>query len=115
MLVIDLIWLEKCHEDGSWSSGESMFIYRNLFISQNLLRRVRQAISHTTGFKTVPQMLLLFPIASNIALTIHSVVNDDGPLPPKASTEEDDELLFADDPWIDSPIKVDYGINLRYT
>jgi len=47
-------------------------------------------------------------------LTIPSIVNDDRPLPLKASTEDEDELLFADDPWIDSPIKVDYGINLRY-
>jgi hypothetical protein len=48
------------------------------------------------------------------SLTIHSVVNDERPLPPKATTEDEDELLFADDPWIESPIKVDYGINLRY-
>lgn len=47
-------------------------------------------------------------------MTIPSIVNDDRPLPLKASTEDEDELLFADDPWIDSPIKVDYGINLRY-
>jgi acetyltransferase-like isoleucine patch superfamily enzyme len=47
-------------------------------------------------------------------LTIPSIVNDDRPLPPKAPAENEDELLFADDPWIDSPIKVDYGINLRY-
>jgi hypothetical protein len=53
-------------------------------------------------------------ITSDITLTIHSVVNNKRPLPPEASKEDEDELLFADDPWIDSPIKVDYGINLRY-
>jgi hypothetical protein len=56
--------------------------------------------------------MVLIPRIST--LTIHSVVNDTRILPPKAPTEVEDELLFADDPWIDSPIKVDYGVNLRY-
>jgi hypothetical protein len=41
-------------------------------------------------------------------------VDDKRPLPPKALTEEKDEALFGDDPWIDGPIKVDYGTNLQY-
>jgi hypothetical protein len=49
-----------------------------------------------------------------LALTYLSVVNDKRPLPPQAATEEEDWTLFGDDPWIDGPIKVDYGTNLRY-
>lgn len=49
-----------------------------------------------------------------ITLTIYSIVNDERPLPAKAATEEADKLLFADEPYIESPIKVDYGTNLRY-
>ena len=48
-----------------------------------------------------------------IALTHFSVVNDKRPLPAQAATEEEDWKLFEDDPWIDGPINVDYGINLR--
>ena len=54
----------------------------------------------------------LEPLA--MVLTLSSVVNDQRPLPPKAVTAEEDVKLFADDPWIDGPIKVDYGTNLRY-
>jgi len=43
----------------------------------------------------------------------YSVVSDETPLPPPATTEEEDSALFTDDPWIDGPIKVDYGTNLR--
>ena len=46
-------------------------------------------------------------------LTSSSVVSDERPLPPQASTEEEDEALLADEPWIDGPIQVDYGTNLR--
>ena len=35
-------------------------------------------------------------------------------MPPPAATPEDDEALFQDDPWIDAPIKMDYGYNVKY-
>jgi len=41
------------------------------------------------------------------------IVDDSRPLPPFASTPEEDEGLFVDDPWVDAPIKLDYGTNLR--
>lgn len=47
-------------------------------------------------------------------MTYLSVVNDKRSLPPQAATEEEDWKLFEDYPWIDGPIKVDYGTNLRY-
>ncbi|KAK0648321.1 galactoside O-acetyltransferase [Cercophora newfieldiana] len=41
------------------------------------------------------------------------VVVDETPLPPVAATEEEDEDLFVDWPWVDGPIKMDYGFNVR--
>lgn len=35
----------------------------------------------------------------------HSIVADDTPLPPPASTEEEDEALFANDAWVEPPIR----------
>jgi hypothetical protein len=44
-----------------------------------------------------------------------SVIDDKSPLPPPGATEEEDTLLLQDEPYIDGPIKVDYGSNLRYS
>jgi len=41
------------------------------------------------------------------------ITNDSRPLPPQASTPEEEETLFKEDPWVDGPLKVDYGTNLR--
>ena len=41
------------------------------------------------------------------------IVIDDKPLPPPASTEDEDEALFATDPWVEAPIHIDYGTNVR--
>ena len=42
-----------------------------------------------------------------------SIVDDKTPLPPQAATEEEDEELFAEDPWVEPPIRVDYGTNVE--
>jgi hypothetical protein len=55
---------------------------------------------------------LIFPLAYNLTCGF-SVVDDKSPLPPPADTEEEDEILLQDEPYIDGPIKVDYGTNLR--
>ena len=34
-------------------------------------------------------------------------------MPPKAATEEADEELFAEDPWIEPPVRIDYGTNVE--
>jgi hypothetical protein len=44
-----------------------------------------------------------------------SVIDDKSPLPPPGATEEEDAILLQDEAYIDGPIKVDYGTNLRYT
>lgn len=48
------------------------------------------------------------------AITI-SVIDDKSPLPPPGASEEEDAILLQDEAYIDGPIKVDYGTNLRYT
>ena len=42
------------------------------------------------------------------------LVVDETPLPPVAATAEEDEDLFVDCPWVDGPIKMDYGFNVRW-
>ena len=44
-----------------------------------------------------------------------SVIDDKSPLPPPGATEEEDVILLQDEAYIDGPIKVDYGTNLRYS
>ncbi|KAL5351301.1 hypothetical protein ACLOAV_003155 [Pseudogymnoascus australis] len=41
------------------------------------------------------------------------ILGDKTPLPAKALTQEEDDKLFNNDPWVDGPIKVDYGINMK--
>ena len=43
-------------------------------------------------------------------------MNDKTPLPPKPSdsTEDEDESLFDNDPWVEPPFHADYGTNLRF-
>jgi hypothetical protein len=45
---------------------------------------------------------------------IFRVIDDRSPLPPPGATEEEDAILLQDEAYIDGPIKVDYGTNLRY-
>lgn len=42
-----------------------------------------------------------------------SIIADDSPLPPPASTEEEDDALLANEPWVEPPIRIDYGTNVR--
>jgi acetyltransferase-like isoleucine patch superfamily enzyme len=42
-----------------------------------------------------------------------SIIQDETPLPPPASTAEGDDKLFEDDPWIEPPLAIDYGYNVR--
>ncbi|PBP18710.1 hypothetical protein BUE80_DR010321 [Diplocarpon rosae] len=41
------------------------------------------------------------------------IIDDKNPMPPPGTTEEDEAVLLKDDAYIDGPIKVDYGTNLR--
>lgn len=42
-----------------------------------------------------------------------SITQDTRPLPPPAASEDEDEKLFEDDPWVEAPLRSDYGFNLR--
>lgn len=54
------------------------------------------------------------PLCS-ISLTAVSsrVVRDDRPLPPKLDDDEADTNQFKNDPWVESPIYLDYGTQLK--
>ncbi|KAF2791232.1 maltose O-acetyltransferas-like protein, partial [Melanomma pulvis-pyrius CBS 109.77] len=41
------------------------------------------------------------------------VVEDDTPLPARAATLEADDKLFENDPWVEAPVSIDYGTNVR--
>lgn len=40
------------------------------------------------------------------------LVMDDKPLPPQADTPEADEALFEGEPWVELPLRADYGYNI---
>ena len=42
-----------------------------------------------------------------------SISGDDRQLPPPLADAEQDAALFEDEPWIDPPIRIDYGTNVR--
>lgn len=54
------------------------------------------------------------PFSSNLNVPDNcSVTQDNSPLPPPASTEEEDILLLQNEPYIYGPLTVDYGYNLK--
>jgi len=42
------------------------------------------------------------------------VLNDKSPIPSPGATLEEDDVILKDESYIDGPIKVDYGTNLRF-
>lgn len=42
-----------------------------------------------------------------------SIIQDKTPLPPMASSEDEDAKLFENDPWVEPPVIMDYGYNVR--
>ncbi|EQL35892.1 hypothetical protein RJZ56_003779 [Blastomyces dermatitidis] len=41
------------------------------------------------------------------------IIDDHTPLPPPAADPAADEALFENEPWIEAPIRVDYGFNVK--
>ncbi|KAF1829371.1 maltose O-acetyltransferas-like protein [Decorospora gaudefroyi] len=41
------------------------------------------------------------------------IIQDKTPLPPQLFASEEDDALFENDPWIEPPVAMDYGYNLR--
>lgn len=61
------------------------------------------------------KFLLEFPVPLYRGLTRRpSIIDDKSLLPPPGATEEEDAELLKDEAYIDGPVKVDYGTNLRY-
>lgn len=46
-------------------------------------------------------------------LTKHSIIEDKTPLPPPADDPAKDDALFDKDPWIEGPIWIQYGSNVK--
>lgn len=43
----------------------------------------------------------------------YSIADDKTPLPPKLDDPAADEALFEQDPWVESPVHIDYGFNVK--
>jgi hypothetical protein len=43
---------------------------------------------------------------------VFSITQDSHPLPPPATSQEEDDQLFEDHPWVERPVRADYGINI---
>lgn len=60
---------------------------------------------------------LVFSIHDTISLSTilmtFSVVHDKSPLPQQAASQEEDDALFQEDPYIEAPVRIDYGTRLR--
>ena len=67
---------------------------------------------HSTAFFSESTAHTILPIDKQ-PLPPHRIVDDTTPLPPPASTADEDEALFEDDPWVHPPIHIDYGTNVK--
>ncbi|TDZ13718.1 Maltose O-acetyltransferase [Colletotrichum spinosum] len=48
-----------------------------------------------------------------LALLVNDILKHDRPLPEPAPDQEQDEQILADEPWIDGPVRMDYGYNVK--
>jgi acetyltransferase-like isoleucine patch superfamily enzyme len=62
----------------------------------------------------MPCVVYIFPFVSKLKCRIShvSITNNPTSLPPPSS-EVDDSILLADEPWIESPFYADYGYNIH--
>lgn len=44
---------------------------------------------------------------------LSSIIQDKTPLPPQVHPAEEDDKLFENDPWVEPPLAMDYGYNVR--
>lgn len=61
---------------------------------------------------SLPTSKFLF-VSLEIGVDQHSIVGDITPLAAPAASPEDDEKLLETEPWIQSPIHIDYGTNVK--
>lgn len=49
--------------------------------------------------------------SANVILS--SITEDTTPLPPVKENPEEDDALFENEPWVETPIRMDYGFNVK--
>ena len=52
-------------------------------------------------------------LVERLPYTLPSIIQDETPLPPPAPTTEEDAKRFEAEPWINPPVTMDYGYNVR--
>ncbi|KNG48253.1 maltose O-acetyltransferas-like protein [Stemphylium lycopersici] len=67
--------------------------------------RCKQACARYNGAGEAPRRKL--------TELFRDIIQDKTPLPPQMSTAEEDDKLFENDPWIEPPLAMDYGYNVR--
>ncbi|KAI4907693.1 hypothetical protein J4E90_009099 [Alternaria incomplexa] len=67
--------------------------------------RCRQACRRFNDAGDVPRRRLV--------QLFRDIIQDETPLPPPAPTTEEDAKLFEAEPWINPPVTMDYGYNVR--
>ncbi|CAI6337398.1 unnamed protein product [Periconia digitata] len=67
--------------------------------------RCRHACSRYNNAGDVPRRKL--------TSLLREIMCDETPLSPEATTSEEDDKLFEDDPWIEPPVAMDYGYNVK--
>ncbi|EMC99210.1 hypothetical protein BAUCODRAFT_22478 [Baudoinia panamericana UAMH 10762] len=40
-------------------------------------------------------------------------MGDNTPLPPPVATEDEEDVLLADEAWVEPPVRIDYGTNVK--
>ncbi|RFN52741.1 acetyltransferase [Fusarium flagelliforme] len=53
------------------------------------------------------------PTRREMAELWKEVTNDERPLPPPAATEDEEDVVLHEYPWVEAPIKIDYGTNVK--
>ncbi|KAH7408519.1 maltose O-acetyltransferase-like protein [Phaeosphaeria sp. MPI-PUGE-AT-0046c] len=48
-----------------------------------------------------------------LAELFRDIIADKTTLPPQASTPDEDDKLFEEDPWVEPPLAMDYGYNVK--
>ncbi|KAM0424322.1 hypothetical protein ACHAPT_010468 [Fusarium lateritium] len=68
-------------------------------------RRCRQAVARLNEAGELTRR--------EIAQHWKDITNDDRPLPPPAATEDEEDVILHEYPWVERPINIDYGTNVK--
>ncbi|KIX05754.1 uncharacterized protein Z518_03726 [Rhinocladiella mackenziei CBS 650.93] len=97
--------MDKLLTDPEWEKAQRGELY-HAFVPELIAARDRckQACDrfNASGYNTRRETVKLW----------RELTHDPRPLPPAAKTQEEDDALFARDPWVSAPIHADYGFNI---